>query len=166
MDLEAIFDAYHDALHRYLTRLLGDADLAADAAQEAFLKLAVCPPRHTQNLRAWLYTVATNYAFDTVKLARRRSELLMQSPECIPIGDPASVPDVSLERWERRERVRDALDSLRSRERTALLMRAEGFSYREIGAALNVPVNSVGVIATRALRKLAAVLQPYEAQLQ
>ncbi len=45
-------------------------------------------------------------------------------------------------------------------------MRAEGFSYREIAAALDISSNSVGVVAARALRKLAGVLQPYEVSLR
>ena len=168
IDLEATFDAHHDVLYRYLVRLTGDQDLAADAAQEAFLRLTQRPPRDLSNLRAWLYTVATNYAFDTIKVARRRSEILEQSPDRAPVSEWVGVaaPDVSLERQERCQAVREALDTLREKDRTALLMRAEGFSYREIGHALDVSTNSVGVIAARALRKLAAVLQPQEMILQ
>ena len=166
MDLEAAFDAYHDGLHRYLVRLIADPDLAADAAQEAFLRLARRPPGNFDNLKAWLYTVATNYAYDTIKVARRRSTILAESPDRAPLSDIGPAPDVSLERLEQRQTVRDALDQLRDKERTALLMRAEGFSYREIGRALDVSSNSVGVIAARGLRKLAAVLQPQQAALQ
>ena len=166
MNLEAAFDEYHDALHRYVMRLIGDPDLAADAAQEAFLRLAQRPPRNFDNLKAWLYTVATNYAYDSLKVARRRAAILEESPDRATIGDLGPAPDTSLEQQERGQTVRNALNQLRDKERTALLMRAEGFSYREIGKALDVSSNSVGVIAARALRKLATVLQPHEAMLR
>ncbi len=166
IDLAAIFDTHHAGLYRYLVRLVGDPDLAADAAQEAFLRLSQRPPHTTQNLRAWLYTVATNYAFDTIKVARRRAEILQETPDQAPLAAPAVTPDVSLERQERCQAVRIALDGLREKERTTLLMRAEGFSYREIAAALDISSNSVGVVAARALRKLAGVLQPYEVSLR
>ncbi len=166
LDLEALFDAHHDPLYGYLVRLVGDAELAADAAQEAFVRLSQRPPRDTSNVKAWLYTVATNFAFDTLKVARRRAEILTAAPDSAPTGEAAPPPDVSLERLERRKTVRDALDQLREKERTTLLMRAEGFSYREIGKALAIPANSVGVVAARALRKLAALLQTQEAILQ
>ena len=165
MNLETAFDAYHESLHRYLVRLVGDQDLAADAAQEAFLRLAQRPPRSFDNLKAWLYTVATNYAFDTLKVARRRSAILAASPQRAPAGEIGPAPDTSLERQERIRTVRAALDQLRHKERTTLLMRAEGFSYREIGTALEMSSNSVGVVAARALRKLAAVMQPSAAAL-
>ncbi len=166
MDLETAFDAYHDSLYRYVVRLVGDAELAADAAQEAFLRLAERPPRTFDNLKAWLYTVATNYAFDTLKVSRRRSAILSGSPFRAPVSDVGPAPDISLERQERVQTVRAALDQLREKERATLLMRAEGFSYREIAAALEISSNSVGVVAARALRKLATVLQPYQAVLQ
>lgn len=166
IDLAAIFDTHHVGLYRYLVRLVGDPDLAADAAQEAFLRLSQRPPHTTQNLKAWLYTVATNYAFDTIKVARRRAEILQKTPDQAPLAAPAVTPDVSLERQERCQAVRIALDGLREKERTTLLMRAEGFSYREIAAALDISSNSVGVVAARALRKLARVLQPYEVSLR
>ncbi len=165
VNLEAAFDSYHEPLHRYLVRLTGDSDLAADAAQEAFVRLAQRPPRHLANLRAWLYTVATNYAFDTLKVARRRLTLLGGAPERVPVADPEVAPDLCLEREERREAVRAALHDLREKERVTLLMRAEGFSYKEVGNALGISVNSVGVIAARALRKLASALEPQESQL-
>ncbi len=166
MDLEAAFDAYHDSLYGYVVRLVGDADLAADAAQEAFLRLAERPPRTFDNLKAWLYTVATNYAFDSLKVSRRRAAILTESPLKAPVSEVGPAPDISLERQERVQTVRAALDQLREKERATLMMRAEGFSYREIATALEISSNSVGVVAARALRKLATVLQPYQAVLQ
>ena len=165
INVEAAFEAYHAPLHRYVAKLTGDPDLAADAAQEAFVRLTQRPPRHFGNLRAWLYTVATNYALDTLKASRRRMELLGNAPERSPLADAETAADLDLERRERREAVRAALNQLRKRERVALLMRAEGFSYKEVGNALGISVNSVGVIAARALRKLATALEPQESQL-
>jgi RNA polymerase sigma-70 factor (ECF subfamily) len=165
VNFEAAFEAYHTPLYRYVAKLTGDPDLAADAAQEAFVRLSQRPPRHFGNLRAWLYTVATNYALDTLKVSRRRMTLLGDAAQRSLLADCETAPDLDLERRERREVVRAALNQLRERERVALLMRAEGFSYKEVGNALGVSVNSVGVIAARALRKLAAALQPQESQL-
>ena len=159
VDISATFDAYHDQIHRYLVHLTGDSELAADAAQEAFVRLLERPPKRTENLRAWLYKVATNYVFDTLKVARRRAEILDEAGAAGPSGEAVLPPDLSLEREERCEAVRNGLATLRASERAVLLMRAGGFSYREISDALEISFNSVGSVAARALRKLAVVLR-------
>src|SRR5690606_36061762 len=59
IDAAALFEQHHASLLRYLVRLTGDLDLAHDAAQEAFARLVMKPPRD-EDPRAWLFTVATN----------------------------------------------------------------------------------------------------------
>jgi RNA polymerase sigma factor (sigma-70 family) len=55
-----------------------------------------------------------------------------------------------LEADDRRARVRRALDALPERERRMLLLRYEGFSYREIGNVLAIHEGSVGTLLARA----------------
>ena len=164
LDVTALFRAHHEEITRYLVGLTGDSDLAADAAQEAFVRLNEKPPATQTQIRSWLYRVATNFAFDTMRVANRRAEIVAQRGDDFPLSqDP--VPDAQLEQLERREVVRGALSHLRPKERAILLMRAQGFSYKEIAASLDVPINSIGAVGARALRKLSAHLSPREAQL-
>ncbi len=44
MDIQQLFGEHYDVLFRYLVRLTGDPDLAADAAQEAFVRLVEREP--------------------------------------------------------------------------------------------------------------------------
>ena len=76
------------------------------------------------------------------------------------------APDSDVESSDRRRVVRTALNQLREKERVTLLMRAEGFSYREIAEAADIPANSVGAVAVRGLRKLSKILERYEAELR
>jgi DNA-directed RNA polymerase specialized sigma24 family protein len=46
--------------------------------------------------------------------------------------------------------VREALDGLTLRDRQMLLLRHEGYSYREIAQALGVPETGVGTMLVRA----------------
>jgi DNA-directed RNA polymerase specialized sigma24 family protein len=48
--------------------------------------------------------------------------------------------------------VRSVLDRMTERERHLLLLRAEGYSYRDIAAALQLNEASVGVLLARAKR--------------
>ena len=161
MDIQSTFEEHYDPLYRYLVRLTGDPDTAADAAQEAFIRLVEHRPDGRQ-LRAWLYRVATNLVRDGSRVRRRRLELLQAYPDRVPMGDAPEGPDRSLELKERRAAVRSALEVLSPRDRTLLLMREEGFSHHEIAKAVGTTTKSVGSMIARALRKLSTELSDPE----
>ncbi len=158
-DVTALFQEHYDALHRYLVRLTGDGDLAADAAQEAFVRLVERPPQN-RHLRAWLFAVATNVVRDTARARARWLKLLSASPDRAPVGERSPSPDAEAESSERRALVRTALDRLSWKERTVLLMREEGFAHHEIARAVGTTTGSVGTMLARALDKLARELAP------
>ena len=68
-------------------------------------------------------------------------------------------PQEDLERSERIEQVRLALDRLSDRDRQMLLMREEGFRYAEIAEAVGVRPTSVGALVARALKRFSAAYQ-------
>jgi RNA polymerase sigma factor (sigma-70 family) len=155
--LTRLFEEHHGALYRYLVRLCGDADAAADATQEAFVRLIERPPGD-QVARAWLFKVATNAVFEDRRTQSRRARLLEASPARVPVADAGRSPHDYVQDAERRVAVRTALNGLSVKERTALLMREEGFSHREIADAVGTTTGSVGTLLARALEKLAAAL--------
>jgi RNA polymerase sigma-70 factor (ECF subfamily) len=154
MDAAQLFDEHHAALYRYLLRLTGDPDAAADALQEAFARLLERRPRE-ERLRAWLFTVATNVVREAANARQRRARLLERFRGRAPTPSPAPDPLATTEAEDRRTRVRAALAVLSDRERTVLLMREEGFAHREIAEAVGTTTGSVGTMIARALDKLA-----------
>ena len=147
----ALFDAHFRRLHRYLNRLSGEPELAADVVQEAFVKLyqrGSLPDAP----EAWLISVAMNL-FRNVKSSRsRRLRLLTPARGERVHADPPPSPDERATAEDSRRRVRATLDRLPERERRILLLRAEGYSYRDIAAALQLNEASVGVLLARARR--------------
>jgi RNA polymerase sigma-70 factor (ECF subfamily) len=160
-----LFLEHYDGLFRYLVRLTGDPDLAADAAQEAFVRLVERPPQD-RHVRAWLYAVATNVVRDTARARSRWLVLLRASPDRAPVADAGPRPDEAAEGAERRRMVRLALDRMSWKERTVLLMREEGFAHHEIADAVGTTTGSVGTMIARALRKLSAELSPHTESLK
>ena len=144
---------------RYLVRLTGDRDMAADALQETFYRLVERPPRDPQP-RAWLFTVATNVVREQGRMVARRRVLLDRAPTDALHGDRPREPDSVAESNEQRLIIMRALAALPDRDRTALLMREEGFTHEEIARAVDTTTKSVGTIIARALRKLARELPP------
>lgn len=149
-----LFARYHGPLERYLVRLTGDRDLAADLAQEAFVRLLE-RPEPPEAARAWLFRVATNLVRDTARRTTRRRTLVLDGRAPGAHGDPPPAPDEGLDRERHRRIVQEALEGLSMKEKTALLMREEGFRHREIAEALGTTTGSVGTLLSRAIRKAA-----------
>lgn len=154
MDVAQLFHDHHQSLCRYLLRFTGDTDLAADAAQEAYVKALERPPL-TGYTKAWLYTVATNAAREAARTRQRRWRILTASPGRAPMGDAPPDAHALLEGEDRRRVVQDALLTLSENERTAILMMQEGFAQREIAEALGLSTGTVGKLLTRTIQKVA-----------
>ena len=147
----ALFEANFGRLHRYLNRLAGDSELAADLAQEAFVRLYY-RGSFPDAPEAWLITVALNLFRNAQSSRKRRRRLLTLARAEAVHSDPAPSPEQAAACNDVRHRVRWALDGLPERERHILLLRAEGYSYRDIAAALGLNETSIGVFLARAKR--------------
>lgn len=157
-DVTVLFREHHESLWRFLTRLTGDPDRAADAAQLAFVRYVVRPPV-TNNVRAWLFRVGRNAALEAARTHNRRLRLLSTAAGRVPHADPQPAADEAFVAADRARSVHAALAHLSMKERTVLLMREEGFAHREIAAAVGTTTGSVGTMIARALDKLAAELR-------
>lgn len=145
----AAFASRYAELFRVVDRYLGDASLAGDIAQETFVRLY---NRGTMpdDLRAWLVSVALNQARDEQRSQSRRLRLLRRRAPEEHMGDAALAPDEEVLSAERRSLVRRALVILPARDRALLLLREEGYSYRELALSLDILESSVGTLLARA----------------
>jgi RNA polymerase sigma-70 factor, ECF subfamily len=145
----ALFQPSYRRLSRYLTRLSGDPELAADLAQEALARL-YRRGEMPESPEAWLVTVAINLFRNAKNTERRRRRLLSAEHGARVLSDPAPPPDQAAGTEETRLRVRAAVDTLPERDRHLLLLRAEGYSYRELAQALDLHEASIGTLLARA----------------
>jgi RNA polymerase sigma factor (sigma-70 family) len=144
-----LFVEYHASLVRMLYRRTGDRDRAEEIAQETFARAVAAPPR---NPRPWLFAVALNLVREEGRTAARRDRQLVLYRAEQP--DRSTKPDEELERNERIDQVREALQQLTERDREALLLKAEGFSYDEIAATLGLARGAVATTLARARQRL------------
>jgi RNA polymerase sigma-70 factor (ECF subfamily) len=159
VNYDALFDAVYPSLFRYCNRLTGDPDQAEDLAQEAFFRLLDRGASGTKSgLRSWLFMVATNLVRDQSRTRENRRRILSG----LPPPETVEGPDHDLDRTENIKRVRKALEVLSRRDREMLLLRQEGFSYREIAEFAGVSHRSVGTILARALQRFAAEMSKEE----
>lgn len=145
----ALFHANIERLTRVLCRISGDPDLAADVVQGAFVRLHERGSM-PDSPEAWVVTAALNLFRNARSTERRRERLLTLSGGANSDAAPNPSPSDTLLAREARDQVRAALDRLPERERNLLLLRAEGYSYRELSSALDLNEGSVGTLLARA----------------
>ena len=123
-------------------QMCGEAALAEEAAQEAFLRawqnLGRYNPRFA--FRNWVYRIALNVAVDALRRERPTTSLL--DAESLP--SRSDGPEALLERKQQAEQVRQAVLDLPPASRAVLVLREyEALSYHEIAEALEIPVGTV-----------------------
>jgi RNA polymerase sigma-70 factor (ECF subfamily) len=148
-----VFRGQYPRLVGLARRVLGDADEAEDAAQEALIALRTDPVagRSDQDVEAWLSRVVTNGSLNRLR-SRRRADVRAQVVAARALPPTFDEPDAAAVGTDERERVRACLAILPDRQATALLLRHDGHSYREIATALGVAEGSVGVLLARGER--------------
>jgi RNA polymerase sigma-70 factor (ECF subfamily) len=143
----------------YARRL--DAELAAEVAQEAFLRLwrAQQAGETIDNPRAWLLRVARNLAEDTAKSAFRRNGTA--GPEAMTgvVGRTVGPLDL-LEAAELRATVRAVLEELTPPDRDVLTLKyALDYDAAQIAEVLEIQASAVHMRLSRARQRLAEKLK-------
>jgi RNA polymerase sigma-70 factor (ECF subfamily) len=141
-----LVERYRVDFGRIAEALVGDADLAADALQEAFIRafrsLETC--RDPDRFRPWFYRIVANQCHDHRR--RQRS---------VPIDDVVVVAkdtaDARLHDDELARRLEQAMEKLTPEQREAFIMKdVEGRSYQEMAELLQTGVDALKMRVHRA----------------
>jgi RNA polymerase sigma-70 factor (ECF subfamily) len=152
------YEEYRNGIYRYLVALGIEPSVAQDVTQELFLKLfvAVCKGTQIQNVRAWVFTVASHLALSHVRAENHRSSISgddvarwLESQ-----AQPGVDPEKALLDRERARMLQEAILGLSPQQKICLHLRAEGLRYREIARILGVSVPTVAEFLRRAISKL------------
>jgi RNA polymerase sigma-70 factor, ECF subfamily len=159
-----LLDRHLAALQRFLTRMTGNAADADEVCQEAFLRIW----SHARQWQAdrvrfttWLYRIARNLAID-----RHRKHRETTDHDMTTIVDDALESSHALDLERRQRLLKSALAQLPERQRTALVLcHFDGMSNQQAAAVLDVSVDALESLLSRARRSLKASLRPaFDAQ--
>lgn len=143
--------------------MLRDPAEAEDVAQEAMLRLwRIAPDWRAGEAMAstWLHRITSNLCIDRLRKRRRDGPPLDEVEEPT---DPAPGPVARMVAADRAAAVTAAMDRLPERQRRAVRLRHfEGLGNPEIAEAMDVTVEAVESLLTRARRALAADLAAFE----
>jgi RNA polymerase sigma-70 factor (ECF subfamily) len=144
--------------------MLGDKTLAEEMVQEAFVALYSRPPQmqgDDDSLRPWLYRVALNQGYNTLRAERRAHARTAQ----FGVVAEAIDPEVEAMRMEERLRVRATLAAMPERQAKLLVLRQEaGLKYAEIATILEVAPGSVGALLVRAERAFQLIWNHFDTE--
>lgn len=160
-------EAFNELLRRYqgmaysvAYRMLGNAEDAADATQDAFLSAyrALKRFRHG-SFRSWLMRIVTNACYDGLRRTRRHPVASLDSGENVDghecLADPGESPEETVERQDQSRQVQRALSALPPKQRVVVVLSdLQGLGYAEIARALRVPVGTVRSRLSRGRRAL------------
>lgn len=146
-----LVERYQNRLYGLSYRMLGDADAAADATQDAFLSAY----RNIRRFRggsfvAWLLRIATNTCYDQLRARKRRPQTSLEAfdPDADEaprqFTDPGESPDERTLRDELAREIQQRLDALPDDQRLVVIMSdIQGYSYDEISVATGWPLGTV-----------------------
>ena len=171
-------EAFEELVQRYQVRLLtilqhltSQRDQAEDLAQEVFMRVYRARTNYAPQAKfsTWLFTIANNVANNALRSQSRRKESALPGGESGPqqLEDLAPAPSGAtptrlLANAETNEMVRQAIRALNERQRIALLLsKFEHMSYAEIAETMDLSVQAVKSLLSRARDNLRTLLGPY-----
>jgi RNA polymerase sigma-70 factor (ECF subfamily) len=153
-----IYESLSPQIHRYVYRLVGNAELADDLTQETFLKAfqSIRSISSDANVSAWLYRIASNACFDVLRRRKliRWLPILEQDDKSAEFTSEDFTPQLI-----EAQIVRRTLHEIPPALAVCLVLRSvEGFSCEEIAEILKIPK---GTVFSRLARAREAFIQAY-----
>jgi len=151
--------AYEQVAFRAAFLILRDADEAADAAQEAFLRAyrALGSFKLGKPFRPWLLQIVTNQALNRIKFAARRAKMTERYARSLTLDSPT---ESQVETREQSERLMQAVNKLSDEERALVSLRYFlELPEAEVAAALKIPLGTVKSRLHRTQAKLREIIR-------
>lgn len=159
---------YQDLVYNQAFRMLGEADSAGDAVQDAFINAYL--KLHTfrgGSFKVWLLRIVTNLCYDELR-RRKRRQFLPLEPENSDgeeiespywLTDSGATPEQITEHGELRKALQDCLDRLSANSRAVVvLIDIQELNYAEAAEVLGISIGTVKSRLARARERLRASL--------
>jgi RNA polymerase sigma-70 factor, ECF subfamily len=154
-----LLDRHLLGLQKFLIRMTGNAADADEVSQEAFLRIWSHAGRWQSDrvkFTTWLYRIARNLAID-----RHRKNRKTTDDDVTMIIDESPDMAHTIDGDQRQRILRGAVAQLPERQRTALVLcHFDGMSNQDAAAVLEVTVEALESLLSRARRTLKTTLRP------
>lgn len=172
---EQLILGYQARLQRVLRHIVGSESTAEDLVQEVFLRVWRARKNYqpAAKFSTWVFHIAHNVASNSLRNRKRTKEVQVAAAadptqsgavnlDQMAMASTGMMPVRKLDKAERAEMVRTAVEALNERQRMALLLcKFEGLSYQEIAETMDLSVQAVKSLLSRARVNLKSLLEPY-----
>ena len=160
-EFDRIFIEFSTPIYNYVLRMVGDADRAADIAQDTFIKAyrKLSTLTDASSTRSWLYRIATNTAIDEMR--RGRHTVPMGDDEDRPVEQPdgGPGPETQVLSGLLDDRIGRALLRLKANHRQCLILSdIEDMGAGQIGEVMGMSNGAVRVLLCRARGEMRRLL--------
>lgn len=158
----ALVRIYQHEVFTLALRLTTDRDLAADVAQEAFIRAWRAIPRFRGDaaFSTWIHRITVNVAWTLRKRKHRHhAHPLEEAPDVTDLGVQSTLEEVG-EASELREALRAALAEIPEAQRAVVVLKdVYGWSHAEVAEALGISVTAAKVRLHRGHVRLRRLLE-------
>ena len=159
LPFEQIMRRHEREIMRYLLRLSGNRDDAADLFQETWLRAYRAYPRleHERDVRPWLYAIAVNLCRNRARDGVRRQRVIVTvDKEKLPVAvSNEDYRSISENDGYAFIHLRELMSALPAKQREALQLRYfAGLDYAAIAAAMGCSQQTARANVFQAMKKL------------
>lgn len=154
-----LYERHVDRVYRLIYRMAGDAELAREYTQDAFVRAfdRLGTFRGEAAFSTWLGSIAISVTLTGLRQRKRRwdRETDLDQAEPVAVRRESLEPDL-------RRRLFEAIDALPDGYRAVLVLHElEGYTHEEIGTLLDIDPGTSKAQLFRARAKLRVALEPH-----
>jgi RNA polymerase sigma-70 factor, ECF subfamily len=166
---EQLFSRHTHAMVNFAYRFVRDRQMAEELAQEIFLRVCATAAGYQAQAKftTWLYRIATNVCLNELRKPRFRAvhrPISVEQPDGVELSSgtgPRDGQDEILQRQAISNALREALDGIPEKQRTAFILnKYQEFSYADVAGIMKISEKAVKSLIHRAKEALAERLKP------
>ncbi len=167
-------ELYSELMRRYQRKILAFVYHMLKSAQLELLAEDICSETFYKAFRSlhsfrevdasfstWLYTIARNTVLSELR-KQRGANIPLEESGIVPVAPVDVAPEQAVLRSEKVGKVREAINNLPEKQRSALILREyDQLDYQEIASILGQSVSAVKSLLFRARSSVKSQLEPY-----
>jgi RNA polymerase sigma-70 factor (ECF subfamily) len=150
-------------LKYFAISLTADHEDAADLLQDTMLKALIYKEKYADstNLKAWLYTIMKNTFINNYRRNTKTRQIIDKTKDLYFLNIPQSNTTPSPVSLLSEKDIKKQIEALEDDLRIPFMRYFEGYKYKEIADALNIPIGTVKSRIFLARKKLIVSLKDF-----